>query len=136
MLLTGKPDTNPRDLPEFDYDQLRQLTTLDNVMKESLRLHPPIHTVMRKVEAELEFKGYKIPPGHFLCGSAAFSQLDETRFENPTVFDPSRFSNVTEGNGEWSMNAANIAQKSAKSHYLPFGAGTAHTHSRPSSLYW
>jgi sterol 14-demethylase len=92
-------------------------------MKETLRLHPPIHTIMRKVEKELEFKGYQIPVGHFLCGSQAFSQLDPARFPNPTKFDPSRFINNSEGSGEWNINAVNIAQKSARSHFLPFGAG-------------
>ncbi len=99
------------------------MTFLDCVLKETLRLHPPIHTVMRKVEKDIEFKGYTIPEGHFLCGSQAFSQLDPVRFPDPMKFEPSRFIDNTEGNGEWSLNNVNLAQKSAKSHFLPFGAG-------------
>jgi cytochrome P450 len=123
MVLTGKPDTPAADLPDFDYDQLRDMTYLDCVMKETLRLHPPIHTIMRKVEKDLSFKGYTIPEGHFLCGSAAFSQLDETRFPDPYKFEPSRFINNHEGEGEWKLQEVNISQKSARSHFLPFGAG-------------
>lgn len=123
MLLTGKPDTPVKDLPDFDYDQLKAMTYLDCVMKETLRLHPPIHTVMRKVEEDIEFKGLTIPKGHFLCGSQAFSQLDPVRFPDPYNFEPSRFIENTEGSGEWSLLTANIAQKSARSHFLPFGAG-------------
>jgi cytochrome P450 len=123
MVLTGKPDTPPSELPDFEYDDLRDLTYLDCVMKETLRLHPPIHTIMRKVEKDLEFKGMTIPKGHFLCGSAAYSQLDPERFPEPEKFEPSRFINNHEGEGEWNINNVNIAQKSARSHFLPFGAG-------------
>ena len=130
LLLTGKPDTNPTDLPDFDYEQLRKLDYLDCVVKETLRLHPPLHTIMRKVEKEVSYKGFVIPKGDFLCGSKAFSQLDPIRFPDPTKFEPTRYScystrflNNTEGSGEWSIQAVNIAQKSAKSHFLPFGAG-------------
>ncbi|KAJ8327730.1 Lanosterol 14-alpha-demethylase [Batrachochytrium dendrobatidis] len=123
MVLTGKPDTPPEDLPEFTHEQIRQLTFLDCVMKETLRLHPPIHTVMRKVEKSMTYRGMTIPAGHFICGSAAVSHLDPTRFPDPLKFEPSRFLNNDEGSGEWSINTIDIAQKSARSHFLPFGAG-------------
>ena len=124
LVLTDKPDTPIKDLPDFDYDQLRSMTYLDCVMKETLRLHPPIHTVMRKVEKDVVFKNqFNIPKGHFLCGSQAFSQLDPERFPDPFTFEPSRFIDNSEGNGEWSLLTANVAQKSARSHFLPFGAG-------------
>lgn len=123
MILTGKEDTPLEDLPDFDYDQLKEMVYLDCVMKETLRLHPPIHTVMRKVTKNLQFKDMNIPVGNFLCGSAAYSQLDPVRFPNPEKFDPSRFIDNTEGSGEWSMGSANAIQKSARSHFLPFGAG-------------
>eukprot|EP00842_Homolaphlyctis_polyrhiza_P006957 jgi/Hompol1/850/HPOL_004254-RA len=123
MVLTGKPDTPIDQLPVFDYDQLREFTLCDCVMKETLRLHPPIHTIMRRVEKDIAFKGLNIPAGHFLCGSAAVSQLDPVRFENPEKFDPTRFINSNEGSAEWTINGVDIAQKSARSHFLPFGAG-------------
>ncbi|KAJ3255882.1 Lanosterol 14-alpha-demethylase [Boothiomyces macroporosus] len=123
MILTGKPDTPAKDLPQFDYEQLRKMEFLDCVMKETLRLHTPIHTVMRKVEKNVTYQGFEIPKGHFLCGSQAVSQFDPVRFPDPEKFEPSRFLNDTEGNGEWTINGVNIAQKSARSHFLPFGAG-------------
>ncbi len=105
-------------------------------MKETLRLHPPIHTIMRKVEKNVNFKGFDIPEGHFLCGSAAFSQLDPTRFPNPSKFEPSRFINNQEGEGEWKLSDVNIAQKSARSHFLPFGAGGTLINIRTTSMHW
>jgi sterol 14alpha-demethylase len=123
MVLTGKPDTPIEQLPQFDYDQLRQMTLLDCVMKETLRMHPPIHTVMRKVNKTVSYKGFNVAPGSFLCGAPAVSQLDPTRFQDPLKFEPTRFINNDEGSGEWTINGVDIAQKSARSHFLPFGAG-------------
>ncbi|KAI9201870.1 cytochrome P450 [Polychytrium aggregatum] len=123
MVLTGRPDTPADQLPPLDYDSLRQLTYLDNTMKETLRMHSPLHTLMRKVVKNCEFQGYTIPKGHFLCMSPTVSQYDSTRFPDPETFDPTRHVNSTEGAGEWTINGVDISQKSAKSHFLPFGAG-------------
>ncbi|KAH6591820.1 hypothetical protein BASA61_004774 [Batrachochytrium salamandrivorans] len=123
MVLTGKPDTPIKDLPEFDYEQMQQLTYLDCVMKETLRMHPPIHTIMRKVESDIVYMGFTIPAGNFLCGSAAVSQLDPVRFTDPHKFDPSRFVRNNEDTAEWTINGVDISQKSARSYFLPFGAG-------------
>lgn len=122
-VLTGKPDTPPHELPDFTYEDVRKFTLLDCAMKESLRLHTPIHTVMRLVIKDISYKGYTIPAGHFLCGSQAVSQMDPVRFPNPEKFDPKRFLNNDEGSGEWTINGVDIAQKSARSNFLPFGAG-------------
>lgn len=123
MILTGKPNTPANELPDFDYDQLKEFTLLDCVMKETLRLHQPIHTIMRVVTKELTYKGLTIPPGHFLCAAPAVSHIDPIRFPDPLKFDPKRHINSDEGNGEWTINGVDITQKSAKSHFLPFGAG-------------
>ena len=123
MVLTGKPDTPPSELPDIEYEHVRAFELHDCVMKETLRIHPPIHTVMRKVVQDLEFRGMTIPKGHFLCGSQAVSQMDANRFPAPQTFNPERFRNNDEGSGEWTINGVNIAQKSARSHFLPFGAG-------------
>jgi cytochrome P450 len=122
--LTGKEDTPISELPSFDYDDLKKMVLLECVMKETLRLHSPIHSIMRKVERDVTYKGMTIPAGHFLCAAPSVSQLDETRFPEPEKFIPSRFMNNDEGSGEWTINGVDIAQKSAKSHFLPFGAGT------------
>jgi cytochrome P450 len=44
-VMTGIDDTPPHELPAFTYDTLKECTLLENVMKETLRLHAPIHTV-------------------------------------------------------------------------------------------
>ncbi|KAI9093850.1 cytochrome P450 [Phlyctochytrium arcticum] len=122
-VLTGEASTPTHKLPDLTYEHIRQMPLLEACMKESLRLHTPIHTVMRLVEKDLDYKGFTIPAGHFLCGSQAVSQMDPTRFPQPEQFQPKRFLNSDEGNGEWTLNGVDIAQKSARSHFLPFGAG-------------
>ncbi|KAJ3191331.1 Lanosterol 14-alpha-demethylase [Irineochytrium annulatum] len=124
MVLTGNPDTPPHLLPDLDYDSLKRMTHLENVMKESLRLHAPIHTVMRKVEEDCEFKGFSIPKGHFLCAAPQVSHLDPQRWgEDSYEFNPRRHESADEEASEWTINGVDIAQKSARSHFLPFGAG-------------
>ncbi|KAJ3346014.1 Lanosterol 14-alpha-demethylase [Entophlyctis luteolus] len=123
MVLTGKPDTPPHLLPDFDYDTLRQLTLMDCVMKETLRLHAPIHTIMRLVETDVVFKDFVIPKGHFVCASPQVSHFTESRFPEATKFDHLRHLGSDEGSGEWTINGVDIAQKSARSYFLPFGAG-------------
>ncbi|KAJ3120360.1 Lanosterol 14-alpha-demethylase [Physocladia obscura] len=123
MVLTGKPDTPPHLLPDLDYESLKKLTLMDCVMKESLRLHTPIHTIMRFVENDVEYKGLIIPKGHFVCAAPQVSHLTESKFPEPYKFDPLRHLGSDEGSGEWTINGVDIAQKSARSLFLPFGAG-------------
>ncbi|KAJ3016662.1 UNVERIFIED_CONTAM: Lanosterol 14-alpha-demethylase [Siphonaria sp. JEL0065] len=123
MVLTGKPDTPAHELPDLTYETLKELKLMDCVMKESLRLHTPIHTIMRLVENDVEHKGYTIPKGHFICAAPQVSHLTESKFPEPYKFDPLRHMGSDEGSGEWTINGVDIAQKSARSLFLPFGAG-------------
>ncbi|KAJ3236183.1 Lanosterol 14-alpha-demethylase [Chytriomyces hyalinus] len=123
MVLTGKPDTPAHLLPELTLESLKQLTLMDCVMKETLRLHAPIHTIMRLVENDVRHKDFVIPKGHFICAAPQVSHLNETRFPKAERFDPVRHVGSDEGSGEWTINGVDIAQKSAKSLFLPFGAG-------------
>ncbi|KAI9337046.1 cytochrome P450 [Zopfochytrium polystomum] len=121
--LTGTPNTPPHLLPSLDYDSVRALPLLDCVLKESLRLHAPIHTIMRKVEEDVVYKDFVIPKGHFLCASPQVSQSDPAYWPDPDRFDPYRHMNSTEEQSEWTINGVDVAQKSARSPFLPFGAG-------------
>uniref|UniRef100_A0A7M4F4F4 Lanosterol 14-alpha demethylase n=1 Tax=Crocodylus porosus TaxID=8502 RepID=A0A7M4F4F4_CROPO len=52
------------DLPPLSYDQLKDLNLLDRCLKETLRLRPPIMTMMRMARTPQTVAGYTIPPGH------------------------------------------------------------------------
>lgn len=115
------------DLPPLDYDSLKKMPLLEYTVKETLRTRPPIVTVMRKVMQDLQFKDYIIPKGHYICASPAVSQLDEAKYGVDAVeWDPLRYVRgkvSEEKQSEWTIQNVDVAEKSARSHYLPFGAG-------------
>uniref|UniRef100_A0A6Q2YBW8 Lanosterol 14-alpha demethylase n=1 Tax=Esox lucius TaxID=8010 RepID=A0A6Q2YBW8_ESOLU len=52
------------DLPPLNFDQLKDLNLLDRCLKETLRLRPPIMTMMRMARSPQTAAGYTIPAGH------------------------------------------------------------------------
>uniref|UniRef100_A0A8D3CKL0 Lanosterol 14-alpha demethylase n=1 Tax=Scophthalmus maximus TaxID=52904 RepID=A0A8D3CKL0_SCOMX len=48
-------------LPPLDYDQLKDLSLLERCLKETLRLRPPIMTMMRMARSPQTAAGYTIP---------------------------------------------------------------------------
>ncbi len=74
-------------------EDLKQMTYLEQVMKEVLRMAPPVvRSGQRKVLESCEFSGYQI-----LQNWAVFYQIQETHqdqniYSHPEKFDPDRFS--------------------------------------------
>ena len=58
---------------EVSFHALRQIPKLENVIKETLRLHPPLIILMRVAQGEFEVEGYPIHKGEFVAASAAIS---------------------------------------------------------------
>jgi len=95
-------------------NDLRQLEDLGLVMKETLRMHPPLITVSRKIERELIVNDYKIPKNSFINIVFQMSHHDKRTWSNPSVFDPQRFSKERN------------EQSRCPFGYAPFGAGKHH----------
>ena len=75
----------------LDYDDVNRMTSLDLVMKESMRLVTPVPGVMRKTVKQTELLGYRIPADTFVAvGLWHLHHLDEV-WPNPNRFDPERF---------------------------------------------
>lgn len=125
MALTDVPDTPPNLLPEVTRESLEKLVYLDCALKETLRLHPPIHTSLRVALKSIEYKGYKIPKGHYVCTAIALNCLDPRSFPNPTKFDPDRFLHKSYATKEWDIDVREDFgnDENYKYTYLPFGAG-------------
>ncbi|KAE9390694.1 cytochrome P450 [Gymnopus androsaceus JB14] len=68
------------------YEDLRDLPALDSVIRETLRVHPPIHSIMRTI----------VPKGHVVLASPLFAQMDPAILKNPNKWEPSRY-NEPEG---------------------------------------
>lgn len=92
------------------YEDLKQLHYLEQVIKESLRLYPPIHLGQRIAAADLTFQGYHIPAGTRVIYSIYLTHRDPNHWPEPARFDPERFS--LERN-----------QRQAPHIYVPFGGG-------------
>lgn len=96
---------------QVDYDQVKEMSTLDRCLKETLRLRPPIMTMMRMAKVPLTFKDYTIPPGHQVCVSPTVNQCLKDKWSpQADTFNPDRFLDES-------------AHNSDKFSYIPFGAG-------------
>lgn len=129
----------------LDYDvQKSSVPILDAVIRETLRMHPPIHSIMRKVKTDIpvpptmlvhrpagrkeDGQAYVIPKGHYVIAAPGVSQIDPELWDNPEVFNPHRWlgdhANKYEQMNDEQMDFGwGMVSTGANSPYLPFGAG-------------
>ena len=96
---------------EVSFHALRQIPKLENVLKETLRLHPPLIILMRVAQGEFEVEGYPIHKGDFVAASPAISNRIAEDFPEPDSFDPDRYEKPRQEDlvNRWT--------------WIPFGAG-------------
>lgn len=105
-------------LRPMTYEEMKELPVLDGIIRETLRLHSPIHTIMvrdisrrffsvfltqaqrsvvsdivvpRALAAPSEDGQYVIPKGHTAVASPAFTHVDRKIWKNHTEWDPYRW---------------------------------------------
>lgn len=88
------------------------LSYLDEVVKEALRLYPPIHVANRIAAEETTIAGYALQAGNRVMASIYLAHRDERVWEAPEQFRPERF--------------APHAPRRPPFTYIPFGAGPRH----------
>ena len=90
-LLGQHPDLQARLVAEVD--TLEKSPLLDQVIKESLRLYPPIHIGNRRVAQEMEFGDGRdgIPAGERMFYSIYLTHRDPAVWEHADAFCPERF---------------------------------------------
>ncbi len=91
-----------------EVDSLEKYPLLDKVIKESLRLYPPIHIGNRIMDKACSFEGGKIPAGERMFYSIYLTHRDPEIWDNPHDFHPERFAR---------------GRTTPPMSYVPFGAG-------------
>ena len=81
----------------MSFHALRQIPKLDNVLKETLRLHPPLIILMRVAKGEFEVEGFPIHEGDFVAASPAISNRIPEDFPDPDAFIPDRYNKPEPG---------------------------------------
>ncbi|HAM02105.1 MAG TPA: cytochrome P450 [Acidimicrobiaceae bacterium] len=76
---------------EVSYQALREMPVLESVVKEALRLHPPLILVLRVAKEPFEVKGYRIAPGTMVGASLSVSNRIAEDFPDPDAFVPERY---------------------------------------------
>jgi cytochrome P450 len=118
-LLSSHPDVMQRAKHEVDsvlgvnkptMPELSKLHYLEQVIKETLRLYPPIHIGNRMANSDLSLQGCPIPEGSRVMLSYYLTHRDEGSREHAEQFNPERFDRK-------------VHHKQLPFSYLPFGGG-------------
>ncbi|WP_026917286.1 cytochrome P450 [Gordonia shandongensis] len=100
---------------EFDenltYEDLGKLDVIDVIMKESLRMCPPVPAQPRMAIKDTQVQGYYIPEGTFVVVPQLANHRDAEYYTHPDVFDPERFS------------PDRAEDKGHRMAWMPFGGG-------------
>lgn len=135
----GNPDGTFRDMT---FEETKTLPLMDACIRETLRLHAPIHSIYRLVKQDIavppslsapsESQTYVIPKGHFIVAAPGVSQMDPKIWDNSTEWNPARWfedggvaktANEQYQAGEKVDYGFGVVSKGTESPYQPFGAG-------------
>lgn len=92
---------------DLDTEDLLRMPYLDSVIKETLRLYPPVPFVCRKLDSEITTGGFTFPKNVDVFISPFLAGRNSKYFDDPLVFNPNRF----------------YENKSPPPGYIPFSIG-------------
>ncbi|XP_014437317.2 cytochrome P450 26C1 [Pelodiscus sinensis] len=100
--------------PEINLEKLSRLRYLDCVVKEVLRVLPPVSGGYRTALQTFELDGCQIPKGWSVMYSIRDTHETAAVYQSPPEsFDPDRFDSARQEDG----------QGAGRFHYIPFGGG-------------
>lgn len=100
---------------ELSYESLKELTYLEQVVYETIRMNPPLGDLVKVCTKEVDIKGSngqscRVLPGTMIFTSVRGIHMDEEFWNDPQTFDPERFGADKKGDIR-------------KFTFLPFGEG-------------
>ncbi|XP_028799675.1 cytochrome P450 71D10-like [Neltuma alba] len=97
-----------------DESEFRHLKYVSAVIKETLRLHPPLPLLLPRENSEsCEINGYKLPPKTRVIINGWAIGRDPKYWDEPEKFEPERFLNAS----------IDYNFKGTEFEYIPFGSG-------------
>ncbi|EON95812.1 putative cyp51a protein [Phaeoacremonium minimum UCRPA7] len=114
------------ELAPLQYPDVEKLPLMQSVIKETLRMHSAIHSVMRKVKRPMRVPdtSYIITPDKVLLASPLVTAMSEDYFDNAEQWDPHRWASIKASYVDHvDIGDDASISKGSKSPYLPFGAG-------------
>ncbi|XP_053306939.1 cytochrome P450 26A1 [Spea bombifrons] len=106
----GLLSTKPDERKDLSIEILQQLQYTDCVLKETLRLNPPVPGGFRVALKTFTLNGYQIPKGWNVIYSIADTHDEADIFPNKDEFNPDRF-------------LTPFPQDSSRFNFIPFGGG-------------
>ena len=116
------------DIFDLTYEDLQKLPLTNNVIKETLRMHMPLHSIFRKVLKPILVPNtkYVVPKGHYVLVSPGYAMTNNLYFPDADTFNPHRWDTPTDAekaNEESVDYGFGSISKGVSSPYLPFGGG-------------
>jgi cytochrome P450 len=123
LLLAGNPDVRERLDAELDtvlgerdpsFSDVPELDYTEGIVKEALRLYPPVYALYREPKKDVHLGGYHVPEGTTLQLATYSVQRDDRWWDSPEEFRPKRWLDGGQSRGR------------PEYAYFPFGGGPRH----------
>jgi cytochrome P450 len=101
-LLSQQPEVQKKLFDEFDSvigsrnpvpEDFMKLPYTQNIIRESMRIYPPVYVIAREVDEEIEIGGYHFEKGDTIMVSHYVMHHKPEYFPDPESFRPERFEN-------------------------------------------
>ncbi|XP_010503731.1 PREDICTED: cytochrome P450 90B1 [Camelina sativa] len=104
---------------ELNWDDYKKMDFTQCVINETLRLGNVVRFLHRKALKDVRYKGYDIPSGWKVLPVISAVHLDNSRYDQPNLFNPWRWQQ--KNNGTSSSGSGSFSTWG--NNYMPFGGG-------------